>query len=334
MDTSDNNENIDIESLFEDSKCETVFVVENFVTEKELSFMRHECDKYYPSDADVSELGAAVDLFEHNNLREDHEGRIDDDEYFKQRWLGEYVDIHSEKRLVFQNLILSRLPSLLKLILKKSFNYSVENLFLFNEHYVVKLPQSNVAFRWHRDCDEQLGALPQSYRPLYYSAWCPLDDVVQANGTLSIAHTTNVVKIVASQLLESEQIRLVDDAADQNQSLNSFSCIGAKGSTKSKRDLEGNTFNESKRTRSLPVVEDRKNVDLSEYNIEISAGSVVFFTSTLWHRSGINASSEKRRVYYAQYSTDMISPDHIHSREGQRIRPLCFAVKCNAESLV
>lgn len=58
-------------------------------------------------------------------------------------------------------------------------------VFFFNEHYVVKPPQTAVEFRWHRDDDEQLGmCMHRASIPPYLSAWCALDDVKVQNGPL------------------------------------------------------------------------------------------------------------------------------------------------------
>lgn len=60
-----------------------------------------------------------------------------------------------------------------------------DNVFFFNEHYVVKPPQTAVEFRWHRDDYEQLGmCVHRSGIPPYLSAWCALDDVTLQNGPL------------------------------------------------------------------------------------------------------------------------------------------------------
>mmetsp|Transcript_2436 Transcript_2436/g.7844 ORF Transcript_2436/g.7844 Transcript_2436/m.7844 type:complete len:250 (+) Transcript_2436:69-818(+) len=59
-----------------------------------------------------------------------------------------------------------------------------KNVFLFNAHYVVKLPDSTDVFAWHCDGDEQLGLCVVGERSTYVSAWCPLDDVDERNGCL------------------------------------------------------------------------------------------------------------------------------------------------------
>lgn len=59
------------------------------------------------------------------------------------------------------------------------------DMFFFNEHYVIKPPQTAVEFRWHRDDDEQLGmCVHRASIPSYLSAWCALDDVTVRNGPL------------------------------------------------------------------------------------------------------------------------------------------------------
>ncbi|KAH8058256.1 phytanoyl-CoA dioxygenase [Aureococcus anophagefferens] len=59
-----------------------------------------------------------------------------------------------------------------------------DRVFLFNDHFVVKPARSDVAFRWHRDVDEQLAR--RGPRRRYVSCWCPLDDVDEANGCLVV----------------------------------------------------------------------------------------------------------------------------------------------------
>ena len=61
----------------------------------------------------------------------------------------------------------------------------LDRVFLFNDHFVVKPARSDVAFRWHRDVDEQLASFAGPRRR-YVSCWCPLDDVDEANGCLVV----------------------------------------------------------------------------------------------------------------------------------------------------
>jgi ectoine hydroxylase-related dioxygenase (phytanoyl-CoA dioxygenase family) len=69
--------------------------------------------------------------------------------------------------------------------------------------------------------------------------------------------------------------------------------------------------------------------------LELPKGSVVLFSSKVWHRSGINLERESRRVFYAQYSPQPISvpgttdnkntDSRIKSGRGE---VLSFAIPC------
>jgi hypothetical protein len=125
------------------------------------------------------------------------------------------------------------------------------DLRLFNEHYVVKPPESYAEFSWHRDDVEQLDMLQDEslFSRDYFSFWCPLDDVRVDNGTLRLLPKST-----------DTCLRFASDAWIEN------------------------------------VAEPLG------YDIVCSAGDVVCFTSSLWHRSWPNSSSSWRRVWYVQYS--------------------------------
>jgi ectoine hydroxylase-related dioxygenase (phytanoyl-CoA dioxygenase family) len=53
--------------------------------------------------------------------------------------------------------------------------------YLFNEQYVVKAAEVGTAFSWHQDS----GYIGHYHRP-YLSCWCALDDMSEANGTISV----------------------------------------------------------------------------------------------------------------------------------------------------
>mmetsp|Transcript_13389 Transcript_13389/g.53721 ORF Transcript_13389/g.53721 Transcript_13389/m.53721 type:complete len:667 (+) Transcript_13389:164-2164(+) len=61
-----------------------------------------------------------------------------------------------------------------------------EDVYLFNEHYVVKPPSSHVSFKWHRDRDEQMpaGLVFCDDDTAYVSCWCALDACDESNGCL------------------------------------------------------------------------------------------------------------------------------------------------------
>ena len=128
-----------------------------------------------------------------------------------------------------------------------------DTVYLFNEQYVVKAAERGMRFGWHQDS----GFIPYSHAP-YLTCWIPLDDVSEANGTVSLlpyarAGTRDVVAHVRDEETNDMIGYFGDDAGD-------------------------------------PVV--------------VRAGSIVCFSSTVFHRSGPNTTDHIRRVYVAQYSAE------------------------------
>lgn len=56
-----------------------------------------------------------------------------------------------------------------------------ETVYLFNEQYVVKAADKDTKFGWHQDS----GYIGHYHKP-YLSCWCALDDMSEANGTISV----------------------------------------------------------------------------------------------------------------------------------------------------
>jgi ectoine hydroxylase-related dioxygenase (phytanoyl-CoA dioxygenase family) len=56
-----------------------------------------------------------------------------------------------------------------------------ESVYLFNEQYVVKAADKDTKFGWHQDS----GYIGHYHKP-YLSCWCALDDMSEANGTISV----------------------------------------------------------------------------------------------------------------------------------------------------
>jgi ectoine hydroxylase-related dioxygenase (phytanoyl-CoA dioxygenase family) len=105
------------------------------------------------------------------------------DAYFKAR--QQYAPSNSMDSSFFEQLLLFRLPTIASQLLPQSDENLIRDVFLFNENYVVKPPQSHVEFRWHRDEDEQLAmCLNREQIKPYISAWCALDKVTKLNGAL------------------------------------------------------------------------------------------------------------------------------------------------------
>ncbi|GLE11014.1 hypothetical protein PINS_up023306 [Pythium insidiosum] len=102
-------------------------------------------------------------------------------------------------------LLFDKLPRLLRSL------SPARELFFFNEHYVVKPPQSAVEFRWHRDDDEQLAMCVHRDRLApYVSVWCALDDVTEDNGAMRFVSLRAV-----STAAESSSCELSDDTQSE-----------------------------------------------------------------------------------------------------------------------
>lgn len=278
----------------------------------------------------------AIDLFERSSL-EDERIRTNHERYFKERWRNynedsshirntEECDIPSpEDKNSIRNTLCSTLPKALNLLLRR------EELFLFNEHYVVKPPQSRISFRWHRDADEQL-QFCHDQNIEYYSLWCPLDDVNERNGTLQLPHGTNIHTIDISELSHSSQ----------SQSGNEAKLL----------ELISSPITSSIEHQSDPLCPSPSS-DAPPVSITVPRGSGVVFSSLMWHCSGANASDAPRRVLYVQYSKDIITSTgraraattttiarkrkwqeehHTPSRSPNTTTtlplPLCFAIPC------
>ena len=56
-----------------------------------------------------------------------------------------------------------------------------DDVYLFNEQYVVKAPEIGTKFSWHQDS----GYIGHYHRP-YLSCWCALDDMTVENGTVYV----------------------------------------------------------------------------------------------------------------------------------------------------
>lgn len=273
----------------------------------------------------------AIDLFEQSPMS-DEEIRTNRNKYFEERWryhrnhsaAGEDIGQDDDERMSIakknsvSNVLCTTLPTALSKLL------SVDELFLFNEHYVVKPPDSNITFRWHRDADEQLQfCYDQNIE--YYSLWCPLDDVDSRNGTL--------------QVPEGTEIHTVDLSVDDFEWTPTAPAVEEVISTLPQSDDGGGSRGGSPSTSACPS---------SSLSIAAAPGSAVVFSSLLWHCSGPNLSASPRRVIYAQYSRRVITstsgshsgndaPSGDETRASPSVKkmrihpprlPLSFAIPC------
>ena len=251
-----------------DSRMSNVYIIKGALSPNESRCFGTECDLLREAigNCDLSELGCSIDIFENSVLNDTHSARCDPDAYFRERWLVNVPEKNDAETI--KNCLLRKLPSIISKI------HSSEKLHIFNESYIVKEPNSEVAFRWHTDANEQLAAIFPSHRTEYYSAWCPLDKATAENGTLAFPINTRIIELAmgrnsASGVLYSSPVKISSDC----------------------HEIDGIS----------PLEDD------SGQMLTVEIGTIVIFSSNTWHRSGYNRSLYPRRVVYIQYSPVVIS---------------------------
>jgi ectoine hydroxylase-related dioxygenase (phytanoyl-CoA dioxygenase family) len=145
------------------------FVVESALAASVLENLRSECRRLVVArDAEMTRLGVdTLDLC--------HRGR----RYF--------IHTYGTSRAVRQFLFSDLMAHIAQAVLG-------DNVYLFNEQYVIKAAERGMSFGWHQDS----GFIPYPHRP-YLTCWIPLDDVTESNGTVyllpySRAGTRDVVE--------------------------------------------------------------------------------------------------------------------------------------------
>jgi ectoine hydroxylase-related dioxygenase (phytanoyl-CoA dioxygenase family) len=132
------------------------FVIESALAPVELETLRSECRRLVTErDAEMTRLGVdTLDLC--------HRGR----RYF----LHAYATSAAVRQFLRSDLMVDIARAVLG-----------QDVYLFNEQYVVKAPERGMPFAWHQDS----GFIPYPHRP-YLTCWIPLDDVSDANGTVHV----------------------------------------------------------------------------------------------------------------------------------------------------
>lgn len=306
---------VSIEWLTFYTNMNNVYLIKGALSLLELGAFSKECDYHRnaAANSDLSDLGSAIDLFENSKLNDSHKARYNADDYFAERW-RDYSPLN-EDRETMRSFLLTKVPGIISKIC------NCEELSIFNESYIVKEAESQVAFRWHVDSEEQLGALLRSDHTEYFSVWCPLDNATRANGTLAFPSGTSLI-----------EVELRDKSVEEKGSISTGFC--------EKSTLTSPQFNRNPDTQSdlSSLMEEDEGL-----LVEVEAGTVLLFSSNMWHRSGDNKSKHPRRILYVQYSPAMItstapSAQKMHSttlehsdnrpRENAQDYPLCFAVPC------
>jgi ectoine hydroxylase-related dioxygenase (phytanoyl-CoA dioxygenase family) len=153
---------------------EGFFVLEKVVSPSDLETLRGECQRL------IEERDGEMDRLGVEKLDLDHRGR----RYF----VHAYERSPAVRRFLLSNLMAQ--------IAKATLG---DNVYLFNEQYVVKAAERGMKFGWHQDS----GFIPYAHQA-YLTCWIALDDVTEANGTVyllpySRAGTRDVVEHVRDQ---------------------------------------------------------------------------------------------------------------------------------------
>jgi ectoine hydroxylase-related dioxygenase (phytanoyl-CoA dioxygenase family) len=153
---------------------EGFFILEQVVSPSDLETLRGECQRLIDErDREMERLGV-------DKLDLDHRGS----RYF----VHAYDTSPAVRRFLLSDLMAQ--------IAKATLG---ENVYLFNEQYVVKAAERGMKFGWHQDS----GFIDYAHRP-YLTCWIALDDVTEANGTVyllpySRAGTRDVVEHLRDQ---------------------------------------------------------------------------------------------------------------------------------------
>jgi hypothetical protein len=297
-----------------------VVVVSNCLSVDELDALRCECDLHTKllCTEDYVASSCAIDLFETAIIGDDHPSRSNLDDYFQLRWRNS-PQLSESNKIRIQNILLRKFPWMIVSVLKAS------QLYLFNEHYVVKPPHSEISFRWHTDFEEQLPSLlPELHEP-YLSIWCPLDDVTTSNGTLIIPRQSIVHKFSFQMDSISNNSHLKYDGLSNYITHTTCHDINLSDEQSGSKETE-TAANEEQEDKGTPLC--------------LPFGSIVIFSSHMLHCSLPNQSSLPRRVFYAQYSQQVISsslpPRTVTPLStlppSSAPAPLCFAIPCDTSS--
>jgi len=153
---------------------EGFFILEKVVSPSDLETLRGECQRLIEErDREMERLGV-------EKLDLDHKGS----RYF----VHAYETSPAARRFLLSDLMAQIAEAALG-----------QDVYLFNEQYVVKAAERGMKFGWHQDS----GFISYAHQP-YLTCWIALDDVTEANGTVyllpySRAGTRDVVEHVRDE---------------------------------------------------------------------------------------------------------------------------------------
>lgn len=269
-----------------------VLIVEDTLTVKQLEALRSECNylRVQQPAADPTERGSSLDFFEDQCVPENSSARVNMEEYFTLR-MCKYMSKGSSDldSACIKNLLHSHLPSLLN-----------DSLSTLVDDDIFEIIHANKRSRYNK------------------RDWFLFNEhyvVKEASSMVEFRwHRDEDEQLAAlvgdkKPLYWSVWIPLDDVNAHNGTIYFPDNTQIIKASQNGKMPLERVVATEALvSTEGEPVI--------------VKAGSIVIFSSQVWHRSSINQSSEPRRVYYAQYSSEIILSGGL---------PLNLALKCSIE---
>lgn len=336
-----------------------VYIVRNAISSDCINILKKECELQLSETQNFEDKSCVVDLFENTNISDAAAARTRKSDYLSMRWKSFSKSQLTERdRSVIEEVIFRTVPDIISAVC----HWASSSIYLFNEHYIVKLPHGPELFRWHTDAAEQLLMFPHpgalSLSP-YMSVWAPLDSCseVDNNGTLRVPYDTPVYCVDAAELHQlqlnsnSTQTLTSVTTAPETTSLDmaekSCSLINLPGPAYVKpiepshgssssmntdrvsdRVLSGNISeqrDEEKKDTGDGDKQDKEEVENTGRALDVPTGSLVLFGCGVRHCSGRNQSDQSRRVFYAQYSEAPITVTDTGT-------PLNFAVPCDNET--
>ena len=133
------------------------FILEDVIPTDALEGLREECRLFIEKfDAEMEAKGLKQDGINH----------------YKKRYF--IANRGNESPVIFKFLFSDLMHDITRAVLG-------ENVYLFNEQYVVKAADKQSAFAWHQDS----GYIGHYHKP-YLSCWCALDDMSEENGTIYV----------------------------------------------------------------------------------------------------------------------------------------------------
>lgn len=133
------------------------FILEKVMTNEQLEGLRDECQRYIDKfDAEMEEKGVTSMGITH----------------YKKRY---FISNRGAESSIITDFLFSELMAD---VCQATLG---DNVYLFNEQYVVKAAETGMSFAWHQDS----GYIGYYHKP-YLSCWCALDDMSEANGTIYV----------------------------------------------------------------------------------------------------------------------------------------------------